>query len=1227
MADNNNTNGGNMNNNNNHYDHPSRVPADDTAVVPVEDEPGFPRTSSMLASSTVHSSSANNPMHPQQQQHHVHNASASGDKGSSIGGGAPLFSPSEKEKSPAELPPPLAARSNSGRNRGGDVEMEPVLRGVDDVHDANSIAGDEPEEGEEGGKKNRAKVFSPGVLNKDEPYGIDCDYIFNMLERKNMETLNEKIGGLESLLRILCSDGDRGIDSSTVDIRRERYGANELVRKEPPALWEFYWDAFKDPLIIILCVCAVVSIIFGLTLENPHSGKVERETGWIEGTAIIISVAVVTSTQALTNWSKARKFAEMEKDQSVHDAQVFRDGHEITIPSNEIVVGDVLVIEGGMMLDVDGIYIHGSDLKTNESAMTGEPDLIKKNADKDPFFLSGTVVEEGEGRMLVVGVGMEGVQGRLKEATDEDAADTPLQQHLGELADLIAKIAFAAASLLIIALFIKEGVLISQGDRKAEASNFLKYIIIGVALVVVAVPEGLPLAVTIALAFGMKSMMDDNCLVRVLASCETMGAATAVCSDKTGTLTTNVMSCAQGVVGNEEFYIGGYGLRPRASADVDPTVLDRNDVAFNRLSEKVIDLFCDAIAFNSTAREQEIDGRVQWVGNKTEHGLLGFINLARRDYKRVRASVGEENVRQFPFNSKKKRMTTIVRRESGSLVFVKGASEVVLADCSRYMNENGSVMAMGEADAARFAAMIEDMAVQGNRTIAVAYTTYSPDAETTDGSFPEEEPDFTDYILLGVLGIQDPIREEVPEAVRQCKEAGVRVRMVTGDNINTAIAIAKKCGIFEENKWDLAMLGQDFRTMYQTDRDRLKEIVPRLCVLARSSPQDKYILVSMLQEIGDVVGVTGDGTNDAPALKLANVGFAMQIGTDIAKGAADMVLTDNNFASVVNAIRWGRAVNDAIRKFLQFQLSINVGGVILTFVASVASPTSKEPFSAVQLLWLNLIMDTLAAIALATESPSDSCLRRLPSFQQASIISRRMWSFVVLHGSMQTIIILLMLFLGHDLFETVEGDECDLKLYADNNETLALYNHCDQICKTEGGKYYGHYCQQGTEHSTIMFNTYIWFQIFNIFNARKLYGEHNIFEGFTRSKPFFIVLVIILAFQIFAVEAAGSFLNTTRLNWRDWLICVGVGAFSLPLGVLVRLLPIEEPIPEDIQKMWDEENKLRERLDVPLIHPSTKERGRFVVKSGDPSLQRRTSAAGLQRTMSLRRSTSMRSNK
>ncbi|MDP2058583.1 MAG: HAD-IC family P-type ATPase, partial [Flavobacteriaceae bacterium] len=335
---------------------------------------------------------------------------------------------------------------------------------------------------------------------------------------------------------------------------------------------------------------------------------------------------------------------------------------------------------------------------------------------------------------------------------------------------------------------------------------------------------------------------------------------------------------------------------------------------------------------------------------------------------------------QFPFNSKKKRMTTVVKDDFGATtVYCKGASEIILEACDRYLDREGNVCNLSDEKKELFMAIINDMANQGNRTIGIAYFELEHDDDNND--LPTEEPD-DEMIFMGVMGIQDPIRQEVPAAVLQCQSAGVVVRMVTGDNINTAIAIAKKCNILREEGWDHAMTGEAFRKMYKEDKAALLELLPKLRVLARSSPQDKYILVGLLQELGEVVGVTGDGTNDAPALKLADVGFAMQIGTDIAKGASDMVLLDNNFASVVNAIRWGRAVNDNIRKFLQFQLSINVAGVLLTLIGSLASSTSKEPFNPVMLLWLNLIMDTMAALALATERPEEACLKRDPVFKQ-----------------------------------------------------------------------------------------------------------------------------------------------------------------------------------------------------------------------------------------------------
>jgi len=776
----------------------------------------------------------------------------------------------------------------------------------------------------------------------------------------------------------------------------------------------------------------------------------------------------------------------------------------------------------------------------------------------------------------------------MKQAVSEESHETPLQEHLGLLADDVGKMGAIGALILVIALFIKEGILISDG-KKATASAFLNYIILAITVIVVAIPEGLPLAVTIALAFSMKAMMDDQCMVRVLASCETMGGATAVCSDKTGTLTTNVMTVVQGFVQDEEFVIAGYGLTKRTEA---VTEFPREAPALNVDT----DLMIRALSHNSTARQQEIDGRIQWVGNKTEHGLLGFANLMKQDYMAIRSSVPETEKKQFPFNSTKKRMTTIVREpQRGTLLYTKGASEVVLEACNRFVGRSGAVEALSAQKKEEFLAMINDMANQGNRTIGVAYTEYQ------GGALPEEEPDVDNLVLVGVLGIQDPIRPEVPAAVENCHAAGITVRMVTGDNINTAIAIAKKCGIYAENGWDYALTGVEFRQMFNENKAGLLELVPRLRVLARSSPQDKHILVGLLQEIGEVVGVTGDGTNDAPALKLANVGFAMHIGTDIAKGAADMVLLDNNFASVVNAVRWGRSVNDNIRKFLQFQLAINVGGVILTVVGSLASDTNKEPFTPVQLLWLNLIMDTLAALALATERPDDSVLHQLPVFKQSPLISNRMKLFIGCHALLQVSVIFLHMFSSHLWLKIVEGgDACD-------DPTIdAVFQACKTLCKDEGGVYRNRqYCQQGETHSTIIFNIFIWMQIFNIFNARvldrRLWPFHELLG---HSRMLMIVVLVIAGFQVFAVEVAGAFMQTTPLKYDYWLICVGFGAAELVYGFLVRLIPIENKIPDEVLAKWAKEKDMQRALGLHYDdHHGEEHHERMFVRT-DPSARR-----------------------
>eukprot|EP00759_Apiculatamorpha_spiralis_P029247 PhF_6_TR31493/c0_g1_i2/m.46338/K05850/ATP2B; Ca2+ transporting ATPase, plasma membrane len=459
-------------------------------------------------------------------------------------------------------------------------------------------------------------------------------------------------------------------------------------------------------------------------------------------------------------------------------------------------------------------------------------------------------------------------------------------------------------------------------------------------------------------------------------------------------------------------------------------------------------------------------------------------------------------------------MTTVVKESSGNLtLYCKGASEIMVENCGQYIPAGGGdPVPLTEVKKCELTGIIEDMASQGNRTIGVAYF---PMPGISD--FPADEPQESQMIFLGIMGIQDPIREEVPNAVAISNRAGITVRMVTGDNLLTAIAIGKKCGIYTDNGWDLAMTGPEFIKMHDENRIELLERLPRLRVLARSSPNDKKVLVGMLQELGDVVGVTGDGTNDSKALKMSNIGFAMNTGTDIAKGSAHMILMDDNFASVVTAIRWGRAVNDNIGKFLQFQLTVNFAGCLITFIGALGSEHNEEPLKPVQLLWLNLIMDTLAALALATERPDDRSLLRHPVFLQAPLISRKMLKFVVVHGSVQLAIMITLIWVGHEWFDCTSSEA---------------------QCKKDGGTYEsGGFCRNGVKHITVIFNSFIWLQIINELNARKLFqGEYNPFEGlWTRSRPAILILFIIAAFQVFAVEGAGSFMSTTPLNWAQWL--------------------------------------------------------------------------------------------
>ncbi|XP_054866564.1 plasma membrane calcium-transporting ATPase 2 isoform X4 [Amphiprion ocellaris] len=646
---------------------------------------------------------------------------------------------------------------------------------------------------------------------------------------------------------------------------------------------------------------------------------------------------------------------------------------------------------------------------------------------------------------------------------------------------------------------------------------FVKFFIIGVTVLVVAVPEGLPLAVTISLAYSVKKMMKDNNLVRHLDACETMGNATAICSDKTGTLTTNRMTAVQCYVGDVH-----YKEIPDPGA----------------LPPKSLELLVNAISINSAYTTKILPpdkegGLPKQVGNKTECGLLGLVLDLKRDYQPIRNQIPEEKLyKVYTFNSVRKSMSTVIKLPDGSFrMYSKGASEIVLKKCSHILNEVGEPRVFRPRDKDEMVKkVIEPMACDGLRTICVGYRDFPSDPEP---NWDDENNILSDLTAICVVGIEDPVRPEVPDAIQKCQRAGITVRMVTGDNINTARAIAIKCGIIHPGEDFLCIDGKEFNRRIRNEKgeveqERIDKVWPKLRVLARSSPTDKHTLVkgiidSTMVDQRQVVAVTGDGTNDGPALKKADVGFAMGIaGTDVAKEASDIILTDDNFSSIVKAVMWGRNVYDSISKFLQFQLTVNVVAVIVAFTG--ACITQDSPLKAVQMLWVNLIMDTFASLALATEPPTESLLKRKPYGRNKPLISSTMTKNILGHGVYQLIIIFTLLFVGEQIFDIDSGRNAPLH-------------------------------SPPSEHYTIIFNTFVMMQLFNEINARKIHGERNVFDGIFRNPIFCSIVFGTFAVQIVIVQFGGKPFSCQPLDLEKWMWCVFLGLGELVWGQVIATIP------------------------------------------------------------------------
>ncbi|XP_003927108.1 plasma membrane calcium-transporting ATPase 2 isoform X6 [Cebus imitator] len=1056
-------------------------------------------------------------------------------------------------------------------------------------------------------------------------FGCTMEELRSLMELRGTEAvvkIKETYGDTEAICRRLKTSPVEGLPGTAPDLekRKQIFGQNFIPPKKPKTFLQLVWEALQDVTLIILEIAAIISL--GLSFYHPPGegnegcataqggaeDEGEAEAGWIEGAAILLSVICVVLVTAFNDWSKEKQFrglqSRIEQEQKF---TVVRAGQVVQIPVAEIVVGDIAQVKYGDLLPADGLFIQGNDLKIDESSLTGESDQVRKSVDKDPMLLSGTHVMEGSGRMLVTAVGVNSQTGiiftllgaggeeeekkdkkakqqdgaaamemqPLKSAEGGDADDrkkasmhkkekSVLQGKLTKLAVQIGKAGLVMSAITVIILvlyFTVDTFVVNKKPWLPECTPvyvqyFVKFFIIGVTVLVVAVPEGLPLAVTISLAYSVKKMMKDNNLVRHLDACETMGNATAICSDKTGTLTTNRMTVVQAYVGDVH-----YKEIPDPSS----------------INTKTMELLVNAIAINSAYTTKilppEKEGALpRQVGNKTECGLLGFVLDLKQDYEPVRSQMPEEKLyKVYTFNSVRKSMSTVIKLPDESFrMYSKGASEIVLKKCCKILNGAGEPRVFRPRDRDEMVKkVIEPMACDGLRTICVAYRDFPSSPEP---DWDNENDILNDLTCICVVGIEDPVRPEVPEAIRKCQRAGITVRMVTGDNINTARAIAIKCGIIHPGEDFLCLEGKEFNRRIRNEKgeieqERIDKIWPKLRVLARSSPTDKHTLVkgiidSTHTEQRQVVAVTGDGTNDGPALKKADVGFAMGIaGTDVAKEASDIILTDDNFSSIVKAVMWGRNVYDSISKFLQFQLTVNVVAVIVAFTG--ACITQDSPLKAVQMLWVNLIMDTFASLALATEPPTETLLLRKPYGRNKPLISRTMMKNILGHAVYQLALIFTLLFVGEKMFQIDSGRNAPLH-------------------------------SPPSEHYTIIFNTFVMMQLFNEINARKIHGERNVFDGIFRNPIFCTIVLGTFAIQIVIVQFGGKPFSCSPLQLDQWMWCIFIGLGELVWGQVIATIPTsrlkflkeagrltqkeeipEEELNEDVEEIDHAERELR----------------------------------------------------
>lgn len=860
-----------------------------------------------------------------------------------------------------------------------------------------------------------------------------------------------------------------GLTDEQVKQSREQHGKNVLTPPQRTSLWKLYLDKYRDPIIQILLVAAFISLILAFIEKN-----------YMETIGIFVAVFLATTVGFYFERDAAKKFNLLTALSEEQPVKVRRNGKVMEIPRHDVVVGDVVLVEVGDEVPADGELIVCNDLQINESTLTGEPVTEKSlegggdGAYPRNVILRSTMVMNGRGEFVVTAVGDATEIGKVaKKSTEQTSVETPLHMQLDKLAKMISKVG-SVVSVAAFFIFLIHDILTNPAwggkDYFYMAEIVLKYFMMAVTLIVMAVPEGLPMAITLSLALNMRRMLKSNNLVRKLHACETMGAVTVICTDKTGTLTQNKMQ-------------------------VSALELKQGDEA----------LLDTAIALNSTAELN--DGKP--IGNPTESALLLWLDAQGKDYEELRKQVNV--LKQLPFSTERKMMATLAEVDGETYLFVKGAPEIVMKKCiieDRMLRQSAE-----ELDEWQHKAM---------RTLAFAYKKVEASIMRTSRTSTAEVVallDANDLQLQAIAAIADPIRPDVPAAVQECRHAGIEVKVVTGDTAATALEIGKQIGVFEDEPENigadgsLTSLDQQMITGEQWEVLSDEEAYERakdIRVMSRARPTDKQRLVAMLQKRGEVVAVTGDGTNDAPALHYAHVGLSLGSGTSVAKEASDMTLLDDSFKSIANAVMWGRSLYRNLQRFLFFQLVVNVAALLLVLGGSVIG--TEMPLTVTQILWVNLIMDTFAALALASLPPSHEVMKDKPRKASDFIINKSICFGILFCG----IVFFLVMF--------------------------ALLVYCER--RGKGGV--------DVHELTMFFTTFVMIQFWNLFNAKALMSHHTAFRHFLKDKGMILVLVLVLVGQWIIVTFGGEMFRTTPLSLHEWLLIIGSTSVVLWVGELWR---------------------------------------------------------------------------